>query len=188
MTADLLHRVTATDLEIRSGSGGRTICGIACPFDQPAEVADRIGRPYTETVVRGAFARTISERANRIKARTMHDKAVLPVGSASMLREDTAGLYAELRIAQTQAGDDVLELVREGHVNGLSIGFRPVRDDWNATRSAVSRLEVALFEISVVDEPAYSGAVISGVRSASHIPPTTEVRRRRLEILYRSIP
>jgi HK97 family phage prohead protease len=184
---ELLHRATATDLEVRSHGDGRTICGIACPFGEPAEVADRLGRPYTETIVHGAFARTIVERGGRVKARAQHDRSVLPVGSATLLREDARGLYAELRIAQTSAGDDVLELVREGHVNALSVAFNSVRDDWNATRSAVSRLEVRLFEISVVDEPAYASALIAGVRSASHLP-TAEVRRRRLEILYRSIP
>jgi hypothetical protein len=71
MSTQTLCRVTPADLEIRGD--GRTIAGIAVPFDEPAEVAGRNGHSYTEILKRGAFAKTISERAQRIKFLANHD-------------------------------------------------------------------------------------------------------------------
>jgi Escherichia/Staphylococcus phage prohead protease len=74
-------------------------------------------------------------------------------------------LYAELGITKTPAGDDILAMVRDSTLVGLSIGFESLRDKWNARRDFVERLEVKLREISVVDWPAYEHAIVTGVRS-----------------------
>lgn len=156
--AELLTRTTPTDLEVRSD--GRTVVGIAVPFDAPAEIG-----PVSEVFRRGAFARTIAERGSRVKFLALHDQGRLPLGRATLLREDASGLYAEFRVSATAAGDEALELIRDGALDSLSIGFRPIRDAWNATRSIVERLEVALAEVSAVAFPAYDGAAITAVRS-----------------------
>lgn len=184
--ADLLHRAFAADLEIRTSDGidGRTICGIACPYGEESEVADFPGGPrYREQFAHGSFSRTIRERGSRVKALAMHQRQTLPIGRATLLREDTRGLYAELRISRTDLGDQVLELVRDGALDGLSVGFRPVDggDVW--TKNRVTRHEVALREISIVDEPAYASALISAVRAAAPHSLSVELGRRRLHLL-----
>ncbi len=158
MAVPVEHRAFCAGLEVRSE--GRTIAGLAVPFDEVAVVAG-----YRERFARGAFARTIEERGpGRVKLLAQHDRDRLPVGRATLLREDTAGLYAELTVAKTAAGDEVLELVRDGTLDGLSIGFRPIRDRWDAERSEVERLEVALLEVSAVAFPAYDSARVVAVR------------------------
>jgi HK97 family phage prohead protease len=168
-------REFVADLEVRSD--GRTVVGIVVPFDRPASIAGR----YDETFKRGAFTRTIAERGPaRVKLLRSHDTGLLPVGRATLLREDTAGLYGEFRVSSTVAGDEVLTLIRDGALDAFSVGFGPIRDAWNATRDAVDRLEVKLYEVSVVSIPAFEGALIAGVRSAD-IPrsvPTALLRRR----------
>ena len=160
-----LVRAIPADLEIRDGGDGRTICGIACPFDSPTNIRDMSGE-YIEVFRQGAFAKTIQEQAaKRVKTFAKHDSRALPLGRADLLREDTQGLYAELRISDTTAGREALELVRDGALDALSIGFRPIthRGDPDSG-GVVERTEVALLEISLVDYPAYSDAVITGVR------------------------
>lgn len=183
MTPDRLTRATPADLEVRGD--GRTVVGIAVPFDAPTPIRDVSGS-YTETFRRGAFARTIRERGDKVKFLAQHDRRSLPLGRARVLREDTAGLYAEFRVSATTAGDDALELIRDGALDALSIGFRPVRDRWSADRSEVERLEVRLDEVSAVSFPAYESALIAGVRSGLPTIPA-EVARRRLELLTRKV-
>jgi HK97 family phage prohead protease len=182
MSANRLTRATPADLEIRGD--GRTVVGLAVPFDSPTEINDLSGR-YHESFRRGSFARTIAERGQRVKFLAMHDHKTLPLGRATVLREDTHGLYGEFRVSATSAGDETLELIRDGALDGLSIGFAPVRDEWSRDRSSVVRAEVKLYEVSAVSFPAFDGAVIAGVRSA-HPSLTVEAAERRLNLLLKS--
>lgn len=184
MTTDnRLTRATPADLEIRSD--GRTVVGICVPFDSPTEIRDMSGS-YTETFQRGAFTRTIAERGDRVKFLAHHDRRAMPLGRAVLLREDNGGLYGEFRVSQTAAGDEALELIRDGALDGLSIGFEPVasRDQWSRDRSSVVRTEVKLHEVSAVSFPAFSDALISGVRAAE-APKVIDLAaaRLRLELL-----
>lgn len=158
-----LIRAFPTD-ELLVRGDGRTICGIAVPFGQPTEIVE-FGDRYLEEFAPGAFTRTIAERGpERVKVLAQHSRGTLPVGRASTLREDATGLYCELRVSRTRDGDDVLELVRDGALDALSIGFEPVRD---RSRGDIRvRTEVKLREISVVCWPAYAGARIGALRSA----------------------
>lgn len=178
MPGERLYRATPVDLELRGD--GRTVVGIAMPFDTPAEIREN-GHTYTELFRRGSFAKTINERGPRgVKTFAKHQRASLPIGRASVLREDHGGLYTELHVSRTVAGDEVLSLVEDGALDGLSIGFSPIKD--RRVSGGVERLEVALHEISIVDYPAYSGATIAGVRSDEHRI-SSEVAARRLDLL-----
>lgn len=154
-------RAVMADLDVRTD--GRTVAGIAVPFDVPADITDTQGT-YRETFRGGSFARTIEQRGSRVKALAQHDRRRMPLGRASLLREDASGLYVELRISKTGDGDEVLELARDGALDGLSIGFRPVEDRWNAHRTEVERLAVRLDEVSLVAFPAYDDARVLAVR------------------------
>lgn len=154
-------RAVLADLEVRSD--GRTVAGIAVPFDSPADITDVQGS-YIERFRFGAFARTIEQRSHRVKALVQHDRRRMPLGRASLLREDAGGLYAELHISKTVEGDEVLELARDGALDGLSIGFRPVEDRWDTHRTEVERLAVRLDEVSLVAFPAYDDARVLAVR------------------------
>lgn len=182
--SERLTRTHHSPLEIRAD--GRTIVGTAVPFDIETTIAEA-GRTYTEVFRRGAFARTITERgAEKVKLLALHNLESLPLGRCSLLREDADGLHMEAHVSATRSGDEVLELVRDGALDGLSIGFRTIAtgDRWNNERTRVERTEVGLAEISVVAWGAYPGAVIAGVRTQPHLP--AGVARRRLDLLQRS--
>ena len=154
---------TFPDLAIRAAGDGRTVVGCAVPFDRPTDVGG-----YIESFTRGAFARTIAERgAARVKVLAQHASTFLPIGRAAVLREDPAGLHVELKISRTQLGDEVLALVEDGALDGLSVGFVPIRAVHNPSTGVVERTEVRLDEISVVSFPAYDGARVLAVRAAT---------------------
>lgn len=166
----------APDVEIQSGGDGRTVYGILVPWDAPARVYDSFGptgKPaaYTEAVARGAFDAAIAN-PGRTKFLGHHNKQVNPLGRAEVLRNDTAGLYGEMRVSKTLAGDEVLELVRDGALDSFSVSFMPRR---NESRGDVFyRLEADLPEASIVTFPAYAGALVGGVRSQDLPNPSIE--------------
>lgn len=169
-----LHRAWSPLMDLEVRGDGRTVYGLAVPFDTPTDVRDSQGE-YTEVFRMGAFRQTINVGAERVKFLVNHDRVGrLPLGRALSLREDPAGLVGEFRVSQTRDGDEVLELVRDGVLDAFSIGFAPQRDKWNMDRSFVERTQVHLSEVSTVSFPAYAGALIAGVRSVDEMHPTDD--------------
>jgi uncharacterized protein len=84
-------------------------------------------------------------------------------------------------VSKTRLGDEVLELVRDGALTGLSVGFLPVvgGDRWNADRTRVERVKALAHHVGVVPFPAYNDARIAAVRAAL-APPTPRLRIARL--------
>jgi HK97 family phage prohead protease len=169
------YAATPVDLEVRSDQ--RTVCGIAVPFGTATEINE--GRySYKEVVQRGAFTRTITERGpQRVKALVNHNQLAAPIGRAETLREDALGLYCELRISKTVAGDETLELVRDGALDAFSIGFVPIQTERRGDDTIV-RTEVSLREVSIVAFPAFPDARITAVR-AEFPPVLLDLARRR---------
>jgi HK97 family phage prohead protease len=164
-------RTSPIALELRED--GRTLTGTVMPYNTEA----RIGT-YTETFRPGAFA---DADPTQVPLLAVHDHESLPIGRALTLTDGPTGLDAELRVSKTTLGDEVLELVRDGAATGLSVGFVPVTDRWNATRSSVERIKAKLVEISITAFPAYSDARILAVRSEELLrTPRLTVARYRI--------
>lgn len=134
----------------------RQIVGIAVPWN---EVTTRIG--YPESFDEGS----IPDGAEG----TLHvnhggQRAELPIGRF-VGRSSPAGYRITAHVAQTPRGDEVLQLAREGVLKHFSIGFVPVEHEMRG--EVVARTKVLLRETSIVERPAYDGAVIESVRSAA---------------------
>jgi hypothetical protein len=163
-------------LEVReSGDGdGRTVVGVAVPFDEVGQ-----GPRGPEVVKPGAFTRTLDHmrRAGRsLKVFRAHDTAH-PVGTVVAAEESDSGLLVEVRIADTQAGDEALREVRAGMLDSFSIGFVAKRE--RTVAGVRQLLEVALQELSLVALPAYPGARVAEVRDT----PAVDYSKYRIEPL-----
>jgi HK97 family phage prohead protease len=96
-------------------------------------------------------------------------KADAPIGRATMLEERDGGLYGEFRISKTEAGDEALELIRDGVLSNLSVGFQPLKDE--KREGIVNRLKAHLAEVSLVTFGAYGdAAAITAVRQEIEKP------------------
>lgn len=155
------YRSFTPDLEVRSGNDGRTIYGIAVPYNAPTRIDDVL----VEQFARGAFNHQIN-RPQRVKFAREH--VLLGgeiIGAASMLKDDAAGLYVELRAARTPRGDETLELVKDGALDQLSIMFREAKSR-RLAGGVTERVTADLREVAVVMEGAYGElAAAAGVRS-----------------------
>jgi HK97 family phage prohead protease len=159
------------DLEVRAD--GRTVHGIAAPFDTPTTIHEGSGVAFTEVIRRGAFARTISERGpSRVKLMALHDYGAMPLGRATVLREDAAGLYIEARISKTNAGDEAIALIGDGALDGFSVGFTVPNggDRWNQRTNTRELLDLKLVEVSLTPMAAYPTALVGGLRSNTPVP------------------
>lgn len=138
----------------------RTFKGYASTFGNVDEVNDIIEA--------GAFKKSIKERgpngSNQIKVLWQHSD---PLGVPTVMKEDTNGLYVEGKISKTRLGDEALELMRDGVVDKMSIGFSIPKGKFEYDeKMGVRRIkEVKLYEFSPVTFPANEQASITGVKS-----------------------
>lgn len=154
----LITRSFQPDLELRASQ--RIVAGIAVPFGEITDLGYE-----RELFRRGSFERTIRERGDKVKFLGNHNSKVFPLGRATLLREDAAGLYVEARVSKTQAGDEILELISDGTVDGLSVGFKVVRDHYSQPDLREIH-EAALYEFSATAFQQYENAKIMSVRHA----------------------
>lgn len=177
MTSDLITRTFDTELLLRSSAGGgdgRTIFGIAVPYDTPQYIYDGL----TEEFARGAFDHQL-RAANRVRLAREHVAlGGTLIGAVRKLEDRPEGLYFEARVSKTLAGDETLELVNDKALRQISIGFRERPHGNERTPSgSIRRTAADLFEIAAVMEGAYGEqAELAGVRSLQHIDTATAAR------------
>ena len=164
---------------------GRTVIGLAVPYNRPTEVSDNGRTHYLESWAPGVFAKTIAQRGPRAVKATMtsqHERTRLPIGAASQLTETPDGLMAELQISRTRDGDEALELIKDGVIDGMSIEASALRSrpDYLDGKRVTTRTEAKLNVISMVPFPAFAEARIHAVRSAT--TPQLSVARARLAV------
>lgn len=139
---------------------GYPIEGYACLFD----VAD-LGR---DLVLKGAFAASLARQgAGGVRMLYQHDPAE-PMGVWSEAFEDNRGLYVRGRLSPfVTRARECAALIREGALDGLSIGFKAVeaRSDPRTRLRRIARID--LWEVSVVTFPMQPQARISRPPSAS---------------------
>lgn len=117
-----------------------------------------------DVVERGAFSAAIAARGPAgVRMLWQHDPAE-PVGAWLSLSEDAYGLRVVGRLAlETRRARDAHGLIRAGAVDGLSIGFRPVRARPLGRSGGRRLLELDLWEISIVTFPSLKAARIGVV-------------------------
>jgi HK97 family phage prohead protease len=179
---EALYRAFTPDLEIRSaskGGDGRTIYGLAVPYNYPQRIDDSL----TEEFMRGAFDHQL-RAAHRVPFTRGHmSQGGTLIGRAMDLSDDAAGLVGTWRVSNTPAGEETLELVRDGVLSQLSIGFYD-RASRRTPAGVVQRVKADLTEVAIVLNGAYGeGALVAGVRSA-----VTQDRMSEAKRILNSLP
>lgn len=174
--APLRRTLPLAGLTVRAAPDGSTseriIEGIAVPFDTPALVQDSPGAPmYREAIARGA-TEGLNPSDVRLEYRPESDRGQLHEGSVLIGRaiagevRDT-GHHLTFRVSRTQAGDEALELARDGVLRDLSIVFDPVAHRARPD-GVLERTAIAVRRVGIVESGAYgAGAQVSAVRAAA---------------------
>lgn len=147
-----------------------TFCGYASLFGK-ADLAN-------DVVEAGAFSRAIRLRGTSgIRMLFQHDPAE-PIGTWLDIAEDERGLLVRGRLTPGVAkAGEVLELMRAGALDGLSIGFRTVRARKDGKTGMRRIIEADLWEISVVTFPMQPGARVESVKGGQALPSIREFER-----------
>lgn len=154
---------------------GRTFTGYASTFGNVDAVGD--------TIEPGAFAKSIEERMPRKQVKVLWQHRD-PIGLPTVMREDERGLFVEGVISKTRLGDEALELMKDGVVDRLSIGFTVM--DSEPTEEGRLIKAVTLYEFSPVTFPADSYAEIIGVKQMVDDITSIESRKDVERILRQS--
>jgi len=117
---------------------------------------------YMSEFQRGSFAKTISERGNRIKLLFNHNEESV-IGKVIEIREDDTGVFVRAKVTMAvQQANDVLALIKDNVIDTFSFGFRAVKQTFRSGVRVIT--EVKLYEVSPVVFEANENAVITGVR------------------------
>jgi HK97 family phage prohead protease len=160
MPTEISYRTFSADVEVRSGGDGRTVFGVAVPFDLPT----RIAADLTESWDRRAFDHQM-RAIHRVPLFDLHEPhGGVRVGKLSMARADPKHLYVEAHVNDSPAGDDYLDRVKDGERPDFSIGFTRAKTEM---RGGVShRVRADLLEVAGVPQGAFGNAAsLAGVRS-----------------------
>ncbi len=143
--------------------------------DTPARLANLAGDEFSgyaslfgvpdgagDIVERGAFAASLRRRPPGEVRMLYQHSALEPIGVWREIREDARGLFVRGRLVlDVTRAREVRALIRDGALNGLSIGFRTRRARKDG---AFRRLhEIELWEISVVTFPLLAGSLVTAV-------------------------
>ena len=122
--------------------------------------------PFIEKIMPGAFKKALKNN-NDIHFLAEHDsnKILASTRNNSLtLSEDEKGLKMKASISKTTYGKDYYQLIKDGILRNMSFGFFPIKDTWKKNSQGIlerSISELALFEVSVVTNPAYPTTAIS---------------------------
>lgn len=133
----------------------RTFAGYASTWDE-----DLGG----DIISKGAFNKTM-ERKDRIKVLWQHNE---PIGKSLNMGTDSKGLFVEGQISKTRLGDEAIELMKDGVIDQMSIGFSIPhgKSEYNEKGNRLIH-EVKLYEYSLVTFPMNEKAIITSVKSVS---------------------
>lgn len=165
------------------GGDGRTVVLACVPFDREATVDDGDG-PYREVFRRGAFAH-LTAAARHTELKYTHDPG-MPYGFGIDLVEDPHYLLGSFRVAPSQAGDQLLALVNDEQLRGVSIGYvagshpGDNRATVDGSGRLVERMRVKrLPHVALTPAPAFVDAMVLAVREQVDPDAAVELERRR---------
>jgi HK97 family phage prohead protease len=153
-------KLTASDTFIvaEEGETPRTISGVAVPWNTEATVSDG---------TRVMFERgSLSENGKKPKLLKYHDDTA-PVGIVTSRLDTEKGMLFTARISATTEGNDMLELIKDGAVDAVSVGVNPT--DYRFNDDGVMVITAGDWvELSLVTAPAFRGATITEVAATEN--------------------
>ena len=118
---------------------GRTVSGYAAKFDSRSENLGTVAAPWYEVIAPGAFDLRL---ADDVTALFNHDSNMILARSRGgrgtlKLKLDSIGLHYSFDAPNTTAGNDLLESIKRGDIDGSSFSFAiaPGGEKWTDSRN-----------------------------------------------------
>lgn len=135
---------------------------------------------YGDIVMPGAFAKSLNDWNAKNKWPPVlfnHNKDEI-IGCYTKMYEDEYGLYVEgrLLIENISKAREVHALLKAQVIDGLSIGYRTVKEEYDRDNDSLKLLEVKLYEVSIVTFPANDEARINCVKYDYGLPSSEQFK------------
>lgn len=146
----------------------RILTARALRYGTPYEVTDDGGKSFYHEVWRaGVFAKTINEAGDRrqIPMHWHHRHHEMPYGAVIGVEDSANDFIFRARIVNGERGDEMIELIDMGAVNGVSVSARVLRD--RKFGGGVERIEAALKEISLTSHAQIGDGEILAMRAVT---------------------
>ena len=152
-------RFTASPVALQAakdGEGKREIMGVAAPYNVEATVADGTTVKFLpgSLPVAGPAPKLIQN----------HDLTAA-IGVVTERVEDENGMYFVARISKTAAGNDALELAKDGVLDAVSVGAEPLEAEYDENGVLVIA-QARWVELSLVPLGAFPQAMVTKVAAA----------------------
>lgn len=146
-------------------SDERTIEALLVPFNQPVEIFEGYREQFAPGSVRTDETPPLLFRD--------HDK---PIGTLETIEDRADGVHITARISATALGDETWQLIKDGVLTRMSIGFIMLGDQIDEQDSSLHTITDAIIrEASVVPFPAYPQAKITSHRNEENKEKTMTV-------------
>ncbi len=146
---------------------------------------------YGDTIVKGAFKDTLKEWKTKSKLPKLllqHGGGgffggaaddMVPIGKWDEMKEDGHGLFVRGHLfdLDTDRAKSVYAAMKEGELDGLSIGFRTKKWEYDEEKEIRTLTEIELWEVSLVTFPANDPARVSAVKADGSLPTAREFER-----------
>ena len=162
---------------------------VARTFEGYGSVFDTIDS-YGDTIVKGAFKQTLKEwkaKSKLPKLLLQHGGGwfsqgpddLVPIGKWEEMKEDDQGLYVRGRLfdIDTDRAKATYVAMKEGELDGLSIGFRSRKWKYDEETDIRTLTEIELWEVSLVTFPANDPARVTGVKADGELPTERDFER-----------
>lgn len=138
-----------------AGGESRKVMGYAAVFNSDSEEM----WDFVERIAPGAFDGVLGDD---VRALFNHDPSMLLARTSSgtlKLSVDEKGLRYEFEAPNTQAGNDLLEMLRRGDVSQSSFAFTVMDEKWDEVKDGMPVRTITkvkrLYDVSPVTYPAY---------------------------------
>lgn len=125
-----------------------------------------------DIVVPGAFSKSLADhrqKGTRPRMFWHHDQRQ-PLGKWLDLAEDGKGLFVEGKLnLGVQQAREAHALLKEGDIDGLSIGYGTIESEPDQKRGALLLKQVKLYEVSIVSMAMNERARVESVKSAERM-------------------
>jgi HK97 family phage prohead protease len=142
-----------TFVTAEEGETPRSISGIAVPWNVEATVSDGTRVKF--------LPGSLPVKGKAPKLLKYHD-STQPVGVVTGRMDSEAGMLFTAKISKTRDGDDVVELIKDGAIDSVSVGVNPIDASYDEDGTLVVA-KGEWMELSLVTAPAFAGAQITEV-------------------------
>jgi len=147
---------------------------------------------HSDVIAKGAFKQTLREWKGQKKLPKMllqHGGGgffgggsvddLVPIGKWDEMVEDDAGLYVKGHLfdIETDRAKATYAALKEGELDGLSIGYRARKSKIDEETHVRTLTDVHLMEVSVVTFPANVAALVTTVKAGGIVPTEREFER-----------